>query len=197
MIYLHMPNGRLVSALGRVAVRHTQLDYALRLTVKSLANLRLNEGLDATERVGSAALREQIDKLAKKRFGVTKPYLQLRAIMTRCENATTKRNEALHGLFAKELDGQQVFRHRGREFKKPPTPKELMNLAEELHRLGEEITRERLDGWLKQALKDTEAKRPREGDRRDVGIEVDRVGADGRRSGIERPIGAEVAVNRS
>ena len=61
MIYLNIPDDpAVVAAVGRIALRHGQLDYILRMTIKTLAGLSIQDGLDATARLGSRDLRERI-----------------------------------------------------------------------------------------------------------------------------------------
>ena len=54
MIYLHIPDDpSVVAAVGRIALRHGQLDYILRMTIKTLGGLSIQDALDATARLGS------------------------------------------------------------------------------------------------------------------------------------------------
>ena len=70
MITLDIPtDSALLAAVGKVALRHGQLDYVLRMTVKSILKLSIRDALDATDRQGSRGLRDRVRKLAKKRFG--------------------------------------------------------------------------------------------------------------------------------
>lgn len=60
MILLNIPDDPTVlAALGKVAIRHGQLDYILRMTVKSILALSIREALDATARQGSKDLRKR------------------------------------------------------------------------------------------------------------------------------------------
>jgi hypothetical protein len=49
MITVDIPgDAEFLAAFGEVALRHAHLDHILRMTIKTLADLRPNEALDAT-----------------------------------------------------------------------------------------------------------------------------------------------------
>jgi hypothetical protein len=84
LIYMHVPEDpAVVGAVGRIALRHGQLDYILRMTIKTLGGLSIQDALDATARLGSRELRERIRKLARQRLGEGAPLLRLEAILQR------------------------------------------------------------------------------------------------------------------
>ena len=60
------PSTEVLAALGEVALRHADLDYALRLTVKTITKRPLREGLLLTQRSrGSKRYRELVIKHAR------------------------------------------------------------------------------------------------------------------------------------
>jgi hypothetical protein len=154
MIYLHIPNDpAVVAALGRIAIRHGQLDYILRMTIKSLAGISIKDALDATARLGSRDLRLRVGKLAKQRLGDGEALLRLEAILQRAAKATDKRNEVLHSLWAHELDGAPVIRNEDdHSFRAIPTPIELDDVADNLAAIATELNDTRLRGFLFEAL---------------------------------------------
>jgi hypothetical protein len=155
MIHFALPTDReVLSAIGIVAIRHAQLEYVLRMMIKSLGGVTIRQALDATSRVSVAVIRDRIKKLAKKRFGDGNVLLQLEAMMKNCGSATAKRNSLLHGFAARELDGSggvitQDDNHEWRPF---PSSQELSSLAIELATLVEELNEARLHGYLKEAM---------------------------------------------
>jgi hypothetical protein len=158
MITFAMPEDQaLLAAIGKAAVRHGQLDYGLRMTVKSIAGVSIGEALDATERTPSGQLRQRIAKLAKRRFGESATLVRLQALLTRARRATDRRNALLHGLFAAELDGRPLHRSDGKNWGDLPAVKDLEDLADELFAVLGELNRERLDGFLHRALQETRA----------------------------------------
>lgn len=158
MMTLDLPNNPdLLAAFGEVALRHEHLTHILRMTIKTLVNLEVGEALDATVYDGSRQLRERIRKLARQSLGEGKPLLKLQALLERCRRATDKRNDLIHNIWAKELDGEPLRRSADHTWHSIPTVKELKALAKEFNDLIETLNNARLHGFLSEAL----AKRPR------------------------------------
>jgi hypothetical protein len=65
MVVSYVPDPPILQALGLVAIRHGQLEYALRMTIKSLTGLDVRKALDETAYVGAKALRKRILDTAK------------------------------------------------------------------------------------------------------------------------------------
>lgn len=57
------------AALGKIAVYHGQLEYILRMTIKSILGLELLDALEMTRRKQSRELRERIQKEARQKLG--------------------------------------------------------------------------------------------------------------------------------
>ncbi|MGO8921122.1 MAG: hypothetical protein ACLQJR_34995 [Stellaceae bacterium] len=153
MMLFNLPSDpALLAALGKVAVRHGQLDYALRISVRSFVPISVKEALDATKRQGSAALRQRVRRLAKQRLGEGEALVRLDALLTRAAQATRRRNELLHGLWAAELDGGPVVRHDDERWHGHPSVAELEALVSELTAVTNELIMARMDGFLKEAL---------------------------------------------
>ena len=153
MIYFDIPaDTELLAAFGEVTLRHEHLNHVLRMTIKTLSRLSVNEALDATERDGSAQLRERIRKLARQRLGEGEPLLRLQAVIERCGRATDRRNDLVHSVWAKELDGESVRRNSAHGWQAIPTVDELSTLAGEIGSLTAELNRARLEGFLHEAL---------------------------------------------
>ncbi len=149
---------QVLAAIGTVAVRHGQLDNALRMTVKSISGLGLDPAIYATEGMSSHELRRLIRKMARKRLGdASNSYLLLAAFLTRAQEATRQRNELMHGLWAFDLDeGRDRFRHKGKNWRETPEADELTALANETARIANELHETRLHGFLKEALSELE-----------------------------------------
>ena len=66
MIYPALPEDpQVLAAVGKIALRHGQLDYALKMAVRSLAGITIREAIDATARQSSRDLRERVRRLAR------------------------------------------------------------------------------------------------------------------------------------
>lgn len=153
MMSFHVPQDRdLLAEIGEVALRHEHLNHILRMTIKTLARLDVNEALDATAYDSSSQLRDRIKKLARQRLGEGEPLLKLQALLERCKRATEKRNDLVHSVWGKELDGEPARKGSGHEWRPLPTTTELHDLAEDLAGLTSQLNEARLEGFLHVAL---------------------------------------------
>lgn len=153
MIILGIPTDPAVlAAVGKIAIRHGQLDHVLRMTVKSILNLSIREALDATERQGSHDLRKRVRKLAKQKFGESVTLVRLDALINRAHRATDRRNAILHNLWAQDLDDNPVIRDDDHTFRPAPLLAELDAVADELATVASELNDARFSGFLKEAL---------------------------------------------
>ena len=153
MITFHVPPDRkLLAAFGELALRHEHLNHILRMTIKTLADLRPDEALGATAYDGSRQLRGRIRKLARQRLSEGAPLLKLQALLERCRHATDRRNELMHWIWAKELDGEAM--RLGPDHKSYPLPSlnDLKRLSSEIESLTTELNVARLKGFLFEAL---------------------------------------------
>ena len=152
MMIFHIPDDpKILEALGTVSVRHGQLDHILKMTVKTLGDLTIAEARDATAFESSSSLRERIRKLARQRLGEGTALLKLQALLTRCGRATKRRNDYVHGTWAREIDGVPLMiTEDGQTL--PPTIEQLDALAAELLQVTGELNNARLEGFLSEAL---------------------------------------------
>jgi hypothetical protein len=153
MITLQIPkNSKILAAVGTIALRQGQLDYILRMTVKSLLGLSIQDALNATDKQGSSELRKRVRKLAKQKFGEGLTLVRLDAILTKARRATESRNEILHRLWAFDKDNNPVIRDDDHSFRPAPDISELNTAATELANITAELNDARLDGFLNDAL---------------------------------------------
>jgi hypothetical protein len=153
MITFHVPDDtKLLAAFGEVALRHEHLNHILRMTIKTLARLRPDEAINATAYDGARQLRDRIRKLATQRLGEGEPLLKLQALLERCRRATERRNELMHGIWAKELDGDPMRRGQDQKWYPLPTAEDLKALANDIWVLADELNSARLAGFLSAAL---------------------------------------------
>lgn len=153
MITLDIPqDDQLLAAVGKISIRHGQLDHVLRMTIKSITGLPFNEVFEATRRQGSRELRIRVKKLAKQRLGEGKALIGLEALLDRSQRATDKRNEKLHRVWAYNLEGDAVTRDEEHNWNPIPEIAELEKIATELADIAYRLNHARLDGFLCQAL---------------------------------------------
>lgn len=156
-IYFHIPDDpEFLQAVAKVTITHAHLDYALRMCIKSLANLAIEEALDATNYEGSRALRDRIRRLARARLGEGQPLLKLQALMKRCEEFSEQRNGLTHHIIGiteewKWLE-HPMRRLPDHSWETLPSPKDLDKLADSITALVSDLNHARLSGWLAAAL---------------------------------------------
>lgn len=153
LVSLHVPDDQgLLAALGKVALHHEHMNYAVRMTIKTMAEVSVDEAVLATEYEGFKQVRERARSLAKKRLGEGAALIRLQAMLARCGQLTEKRNKLIHGLWAKELDGDAHIRDAHGQHRAVPTVEELEALAKELEQHWKALNFERLEGFIKAAL---------------------------------------------
>src|ERR1039458_7843959 len=147
MMIFHVPDDQaLLAAWAVVSIRHSQLDYVLRMTIKTLANLDIVTALDATAFNGSSLLRDRIGKLARRRLGESEALLHLQALLEQCRRLTERRNQLTHNIIARDIDEQEPPRMRGinHQWGPLPTVAELNVLATQLAEVTAELNTGRL-----------------------------------------------------
>lgn len=141
-----------LQAWGVVMLRHSQLDYSLRMTIKTLSGVEIAEALDATQFTSTGELHRRINRLARKALGEGPALIRLQAILTRCKRATKKRNDLVHNIVGRELDGEVMMRTEDHSWRHLPTLNELEELNLELIRLAAQINVARINGFVREAL---------------------------------------------
>ena len=150
----HVPSDQaLLAAFGEVALRHEHMNHILKMTIKTLAGITPEEALAATKYESSRQLRDRVKGLARKALGDGAALLKLQAIVNSCEALTERRNQLVHGVWAKELDGDAHIRDAYGNERPLPTIAELKTLAGEIDALTRYLNSERLEGFLSDALK--------------------------------------------
>jgi hypothetical protein len=127
------------------------MDFLLRMTIKSICEVSPQEARRATAGIMSGQLRERVEKLARKRSGDGPALVRLQALLYKYRLASDERNKVLHGVFARELDGDDVFLGDG-DPGPLPTLKELEDLEMQLKAVTDELNHARREGFLKEAI---------------------------------------------
>ncbi len=148
-IYFGLPEDeKLLSTLGIMSIRHGQLEHVLKMTIKTLGNLSIEEALDATSRDGPAKLRKRIRKLAQGIFREGETLLKLQALLARSERVTEQRNEMTHNLWGHEMDGIPVVRKEDHSWETAPTFEEVNSLSKKIETITKELNDARLQGFI-------------------------------------------------
>ena len=161
MITFGMPKDKkLLAAMGRVAIADSQLNFILRMTIKSILGLlSVQDARDRTYRKSSSKLRKLIKREARRKLGEGEALSRLEEILTRVACTTERRNKLLHGLFAENIDtGEQLIWGADNTFRKLPPVEELRTLEDEFEALRLELDEARREGFLYKAIE--AARRP-------------------------------------
>jgi hypothetical protein len=111
MISMGLPKDPAVLvAIGKVAVRHGQLAQGLKLTIRSIRGISVEQALAETKRKSLHQLRELIEGHARDRFGEAPVLNRLQELLDKSQHATDHRNSVLHDLWATESDGRPIIR---------------------------------------------------------------------------------------
>ena len=144
---------KLQAAVGRVAVRHGQMDHFLRMTIKSVSGLTIEQTMKQTKRLTSGPLCDRLSKYAGQRLGTHHPAVQkLEEILDEARSAADSRNKLMHGLWAIGEDGEQKFYASGTRRAAVPTITDLNRLESRLDTIASNLNQARRHGFLRKAL---------------------------------------------
>jgi hypothetical protein len=138
----------LLEAAGRVALAHGQLELMLRMTIKTLAGLSIEEALSATQSGKNWELRRDTVALFNGKTKDISLRLKLRAIVGKCERLSNERNRLLHNAWELAADGSVVTTGPNHAWGHAATPDDLRKLASEISNVVATLNRERLEGFI-------------------------------------------------
>jgi hypothetical protein len=148
MISLGLPSDPSeVVAIGKVAIRHGQLDHGLKLTIKSIRGISVEQALAETKRKSVYQLQALVEEHARDRFGEAPILVRIRKLLHLSRQATDHRNSVLTELWATESGGAP---YRAPERKPTASPRvaELEAVAGNLFSVVTELDHERHRGCL-------------------------------------------------
>ena len=152
---------KILAALGTIALRHGQLDNAMRMVIKDLAGVSREEALDATAYQGFRELKDRIKKISKRRIGEGEALIKLQALLERASRATDKRNAILHSVWG--FDGVDVvMRNDDHQYENAPSLDELRKIADDLQEIKSELVNARKDGFIADAIEKSSRAKPQE-----------------------------------
>ena len=152
-ITLKIPDDpELLAAVGKVALRSSLLDLVMRMTIKVITGVSVEDTLRATARTPSRVLRARVRTLAKDRLGDGPSFLELEAILYLAEKAAEDRNKLMHSDWVLDEDGNPVIQDPLKGHLPVPTVKELDELADQIERVYLMLNHSRLRGSLRKAL---------------------------------------------
>jgi len=153
MILFSLPEDKNVqAALGVLVIRHGHLEYTLKMTIKSLCNLSIQDALTATNKQTAGNLRKRIEKEAKNRLGQCAALEKLLKLLKRSWKVSDERNLYVHSVWAHELDGPSQIQSNDFIWRPLPTVPKLKKLANKIEKITEELNEDRLHGSLSKAI---------------------------------------------
>jgi len=138
----YVPDGAILRELGRLQIVHSHLDHMLRLAIKRMLGISIDDpGYWNETRGMSAALRERARELIAERYGDDDDTADvLNKVLDDAEEATTLRNRALHSVWMKAPDGEPVLHDRDNVLKvhvsfQLPLVETLVSISERIKRV--------------------------------------------------------------
>lgn len=151
------PDGDLLTAIGELVVRHVHLDHMLKMTIKSLLGITVDEALQQLSRKGAMQLRQQIEKEAQRRFVDGSETAKLMDLLERCRDLSERRNYFAKSVYVMHLSephvGKIALFDTVDQVNRPlPSVANIRATIEAIDALVGEINHARLEGWLFEAL---------------------------------------------
>ncbi len=141
-----------LQAWGEVMLRHSHLDCSLRVSIKTLTGVAIREAVDGTEFTRSTELRSRIRKLARDALGGGEALVRFEALLERCRRVTERRNDLIHNIVGREVDGDIKMRTVDHSWRDVPSIEELNALSGEMVQLTYELNEARIHGYIFDAL---------------------------------------------
>jgi hypothetical protein len=139
----------ILAAVDRIALRHSQLDYVLRLILKDAGDLEFSEAMRDSELDRATKLRERVRKCIKDRVGEDISKLD-RLLGTR-KNSERRQERPASQRLGKNEDGELVMRGDDKGVHPCPSVEELNKVADTLATLVTDFNEERLRGFIQKA----------------------------------------------
>ncbi|HSQ91925.1 MAG TPA: hypothetical protein VLM19_07110 [Nitrospiraceae bacterium] len=153
MSYLTVPNQpSLNEALGRLAIAHTHLELILRYCVKTIADLTIQQALDATEGDRLSDLRVRIKQLFKERRPTALEKANLDALLGQAKRLSEMRHSFLHSEWSETAAGKTIMKGEDHQWGPAPSEKQILDVVKELTSLVAEINEARLTGFIKNVV---------------------------------------------
>jgi hypothetical protein len=150
IVEYYIPDEDILRELGLLQVRHGHLDHTLRLAIKRMLGIAMDDPGYWNETRGMAAgLRTRARELIAERYSNDNNMADtLNKVLDDAESATTSRNRLLHSVWVK-ADGKAVLHDRDNASKRHvgfhlPTVAEIASVSgriERIHRVIDHLTR--------------------------------------------------------
>lgn len=138
---LYLPDDDILRELGRLQVRHSQLDHTLRLAIKRMLGISIDDPGYWTETNGMAKeLRKRARKLIAERYKDDDIAGMLHQVLDDAEAATAQRNLLLHSVWMQVPGGEQVLHDRDKMLQahvgfKLPSAREIASVSKRVEKI--------------------------------------------------------------
>jgi hypothetical protein len=150
MISMGLPKDpAVIVAIGKLAIRQGQLDHGLKLTIRSIRGISVEQALAETKRKSPHQLRALVEEHARNRFGEAPNLVRIRELLRRARQATDHRNSVLDELWATESYGASIHASERHPLALPRVA-ELKAVADNLFSVVKELDHERHRGCLRE-----------------------------------------------
>ena len=145
---------KLLRALGRVNAAHANLELVLKMCVKTLARLSVEEAMLAYGRANTSEVRDCIRRLFRQVCKDEQLRCKLLAMLGEAKQIAEDRNRLVHRPWGTSKKGDLLTPdERWVWGKNIPTPDELNRLADRVSDLANRLNRERRKGFIRDAVK--------------------------------------------
>jgi hypothetical protein len=138
----YVPDDDILRELGRLQIRHSHLDHTLRLAIKRMLGISIDDPGYWNETRGMAAgLRARARELIAERYSDDEGMADtLNKVLDDAEEATTLRNRLLHSVWMKASGAEPVLYDRDNTLKihvgfQLPTVAEVAGVSERVERI--------------------------------------------------------------
>src|SRR5688572_29280731 len=138
----YVPDDDILCELGRLQVRHSHLDHTLRLAIKRMLGISIDDpGYWNETRGMTAGLRARARELIAERYGDDDEMAgTLNKVLDDAEEATNLRNRLLHSVWMKAPEGEAVLHDRDNTLKmhvgyRLPTVEQIASVCERVDRI--------------------------------------------------------------
>jgi len=154
-----VPEKELLALIGELVVCHVHLNHMLKMTIKSLLGITVDEALQQLSRKGPLQLRQQVEKAAVQEFGDGPVTERLSELLERCRDVTDRRNYFAKSVYVMHLSEPHVGKvalldavDRGN--RPLPSVTAVRETIQSIDTLIADINHARLEGWLYEAIND-------------------------------------------
>jgi len=153
-IYLTVPEDEeLLLSIGRVTAAHANLELGLKMCVKSLAGLSVEEAMLAFNSSNTSEVRECIRKLFRQLSDDETLRCKLLALLGEARKMAEERNGLIHRPWGGSNKKEFLSPNEKWIWTDPPAPAELDALAEKIYFFSARLNNERLHGFINDAVK--------------------------------------------